>query len=340
MDHGEMNESWHMGEAIHFILHHVLTVTALLILASWLSALIGAIIYYVYQYPSENKSFRNMIKYIFPKELMTHKSTRMDCFFVMLNYFSESFTVAPLAFGSAAVTLLTYKGYSIIFGALTPGDNVPWLSYTMFVAVLVVQDLMVFLSHYLEHKVPILWELHKVHHSLPVMTPLSNRRHHPWQLVFEGGFSNFGAGFILGSVSYIVNVPVLDNALLGTDSYFFASVLSFYQLRHSHIPLRYGRLERWFLSPAQHQLHHSVEDRDWDRNFSLLLSCWDRLAKTIVYSDPNYTFRIGLQPQHARDYDKVWKLFLIPPYNIYKLLFRKTTHPRTPPLAPDSEVAG
>ncbi len=311
---------WQLIDHFKYVSHHLLSVSVWLILASWLSAFIGAIIYYVWQHDASDKSVKGFFIYSFPMEIIEHRSTRLDCIFVVLNYLTDPFIVGPLLIATASASLLTYEGLSLTFGNKIPGPSHWWLSAIVIVIVLFVQDFMVFLTHYLEHKVPILWEIHKVHHSLPVMTPLSNRRHHPWQLVWEGGCTNIAAGSILGLASYIANVPILDNIFLGTDAYFIASTLSFYQLRHSHIPLHYGRFEKWFLSPAQHQLHHSFEERDWDRNFSLWLSFWDRMAGTITYTEPKYQYRIGLPEPYEKDYDQVWKFYLIPPYNIGKIL--------------------
>jgi sterol desaturase/sphingolipid hydroxylase (fatty acid hydroxylase superfamily) len=301
---------------VSFAGEHFLSVSAWLILASWFTAIIGAVFYYVWQHEAPNKCLKEFFLYSFPKNIINHKSTRMDFLYSAVNHFVERFTVIPLLIATESMSLLTYKGFSWSFGALTPGLGKCWLKAAMIVIVLLVQDFAVFFTHYLEHKIPILWEIHNVHHSPPVMTPLTNRRHHPWQLLWEGGCTNALAGFVLGSISYLANVSVLDNIMLGTDAYFIASILSFYHLRHSHIPLHYGPLEKWFLSPAQHQLHHSFETRDLDRNFSLWLSCWDRWAGTISYTDPVYQYRIGLPPKYDHDYNRVWRFFLIPPYNI------------------------
>ena len=54
-------------------------------------------------------------------------------------------------------------------------------------------------------------------------------------------------------------------------------------LRHSHIWLSWGdRIEGWLISPAQHQLHHSVEPRHFDRNLGSALAIWDRWFGTLV----------------------------------------------------------
>jgi sterol desaturase/sphingolipid hydroxylase (fatty acid hydroxylase superfamily) len=319
--------------------HHFFTVSVFLILAAWSSAAVGAAIYYIWQHKAGDKSFCNFIRYSLPKEIWLSKSSKHDMVFVVINYFTEPLTVVPFAFVTGGVSLATYKLLSEGLGQQVPGPINWWLTGIMFVVIIFIQDFMTWWTHYMEHKVPLLWELHKVHHSLPVMTPLSNRRHHPWQLVWEGGMTNLASGLVLGATSYAFNVPILDTAFMGMDAYFIASILSFYQLRHSHIPLHYGWLERWILSPAQHQLHHSFEQRDWDRNFSLLLAIWDRMFGTInyVYTQPDYKYRIGLPPQYMADYDQVWKFFFIPWINQGKLIWKwlqrnKPPVPRVEPV--------
>ena len=49
------------------------------------------------------------------------------------------------------------------------------------------------LNHYLSHRIPFLWEFHKVHHSATVLTPLTNFRVHP---VYMCVFLNILALFI------------------------------------------------------------------------------------------------------------------------------------------------
>ena len=53
-------------------------------------------------------------------------------------------------------------------------------------------------------------------------------------------------------------------------------------LHHSHIWLTYGRmLEHVFISPAQHQVHHSTDPQHYDRNFGTMLALWDWLFGTL-----------------------------------------------------------
>ena len=71
-------------------------------------------------------------------------------------------------------------------------------------------------------------------------------------------------------------------------------------LRHSHISIQYPRaIERIFMSPAQHHLHHSSDIQHFDKNFGVALSVWDRMAGSFLHSTQTpFTFGIGPETKH------------------------------------------
>ncbi len=312
-----------MQHTLSVLTRHFLSVDVALIAASWVSAAIGALIYYCWQSPFADKSVRGFVSYVFPPSIAKHPSCRRDYLYAVLGRVTEPLTVGPMLVALPAVSIALYSSCEFLFGPHPVRESNICLTVLILLFVVFVQDFVTWLTHWVEHKSAVMWEVHKVHHSVEFLNPLSNRRHHPWQLVWEGGLNNAAVGVVLGLACYSLRLPLIDNALLGTDAYFFASVLSCYHLRHSHIPLHYGRFERYFLSPSQHQLHHSVEFADWDKNFGLLTSLWDRLFGTISYTKPGYQYRLGLQAEVAGDYDRVWKFWTTPPVNIGKIVWRR-----------------
>ena len=57
-------------------------------------------------------------------------------------------------------------------------------------------------------------------------------------------------------------------------------------LRHSHIWLSYGRvMEHIFISPAQHQIHHSVAIKHHDKNYGSMFAIWDWMFGTLYIPD-------------------------------------------------------
>ena len=84
-------------------------------------------------------------------------------------------------------------------------------------------------------------------------------------------------------------------------------------LRHSPFWLRYPRwLERWFISPAQHQIHHSIDPRHRDRNFGAALAIWDWMAGSLCVADKNMELKFGLGRNQATQTHRLRYLYFSP----------------------------
>ena len=70
----------------------------------------------------------------------------------------------------------------------------------------------------------------------------------------------------------------------------------------SHIWISFGRLEKVFISPAQHQLHHSVGNSN--SNLGSVLSIWDGVLGTRVYAREKKLLEFGLGPNEQRSSGK------------------------------------
>jgi sterol desaturase/sphingolipid hydroxylase (fatty acid hydroxylase superfamily) len=299
---------------LHWIETHVLSFDTVVIVATWISALLGAALAYGLQAEERPKTLRGFRRFCFPAAILRHPSCRLDAAFVAAAHFLRP--PAIIMVGNLAVAELTYAGLVRLFGVHTQHAEPVWLWLLILVVCVVVQDFMTFIVHVWQHQSRSLWELHKVHHSTEFLIPISNLRFHPAQAVVDDFGTNIPVGLVLGLTSYVFALPVHDNSVIGLDAYFIANLLSFYHLRHSHIALRYGWLERHLMSPAQHQIHHSREERHWDRNFGLCFSWWDRWFGTIVYSAPQERFALGLPRDTQGEYDSAAKLFWTPLHNL------------------------
>ena len=85
-------------------------------------------------------------------------------------------------------------------------------------------------------------------------------------------------------------------------------------LRHSPVWLSYGlTVGRWLVSPAHHQLHHSVESRHWGCNRGSNLAIWDRLYGTLYVPglEPE-TFRLGLGDDSEAKWHSLWTIYVQP----------------------------
>jgi sterol desaturase/sphingolipid hydroxylase (fatty acid hydroxylase superfamily) len=165
----------------------------------------------------------------------------------------------------------------------------------------------------MQHQIPILWELHKVHHSAQVMIGVTKDRVHPideimnrwWDGVIPGLCYGIWLFFALDPVELTVfgiNVYLLRNTILMMDF-----------VRHTHLKLDYGRhISLVLLSPHYHQLHHSVAEKHWDKNFGLGLSIWDRMFGTLVVPEPDEDFVFGLTQNEHDEYQSLYRLHVVP----------------------------
>jgi sterol desaturase/sphingolipid hydroxylase (fatty acid hydroxylase superfamily) len=92
-----------------------------------------------------------------------------------------------------------------------------------------------------------------------------------------------------------------------------------FQLRHSHIWLSYGPILSWiFISPAQHQIHHSMERRHVDKNFGFTLAIWDAMFGCLYVPKERERFRFGVAGADPEDFSSVARIYFLP--------FRKAAH--------------
>src|SRR5690606_28991336 len=113
------------------------------------------------------------------------------------------------------------------------------------IGLLILDLVSAWLAHWVEHKVPVLWRLHLVHHSDTHIDTTTANRHHPGESVIRFAFTAAGvvvAGAPLWMVFLYQSVSV---------------VLS--QFNHANISLP-GWLDRamsWVIvSPDMHKVHH------------------------------------------------------------------------------------
>ena len=135
-----------------------------------------------------------LLRALFPRHIVRSKSSLAD-----LSYFYFNIFLFGLFFGWA---LLSYEVVShSVAQALTaafgprPPTALPAYAYRTAITILLflAYELGYWLNHYLSHRVPFLWEFHKVHHAATVLTPLTNFRVHP---VYMCIFLNILALFI------------------------------------------------------------------------------------------------------------------------------------------------
>lgn len=288
-----------------------------------LTALLMAVV--VYYATRRNRGERtSLFRWLFPRDVFLHSSSIVDYKFFFINRFLFAALIAPLLFSAFAVSDGTMAVISNLFGELGT-RNAQWfdrVAYTM--GMVLAADFAVFLGHYLQHRVPALWEFHKVHHSAQVLNPITLYRMHPVDDILVKVLALTFVGIADGVFrSFYATSP--DAILLMRLNVVFAIyLLSGYNLRHSHVWLSYPPwLSRWLISPAQHQIHHSSAEHHHDRNLGLIFAFWDRMIGTLYVPRSHERIDYGLAGGEDREFRSTWQLYMRPFRSLARLSRRR-----------------
>lgn len=163
-----------------------------------------------------------------------------------------------------------------------------------------------YLVHRWMHASGWLWQFHQVHHSAEVLTPLTFHRVHPVESIVYGVRGVLVTGTVTAVFYWATGDDVLQWTFMGVHAIGFVLNGLTGNLRHSHVPLGFGRLERWFISPVQHQIHHGLDGHR--SNYGTWLAVWDRLGGSLVaQARPPSRFGIPVEGRnHGNDLVSAW----------------------------------
>jgi sterol desaturase/sphingolipid hydroxylase (fatty acid hydroxylase superfamily) len=265
------------------------------------------------------------IKFIAPAAVYTHRSAVVDYMYFVTNSILYLFLFTPFYFISSYVSALFTSGLGELFapsplfeGQLFEGRK--WLAIVVVTVVLaLVADFATFLGHFLCHRVRWLWEFHKVHHSAQVLTPISVFRIHPVDDLFTFILSGILVGTADAGIRFFLTPQVTPYLLYGLNVLTFGFFVTGYHLRHSHIWVSYGAFwSKIFISPAQHQIHHSSAKRHWDKNFGFMFAFWDLLFGSLYIPKQREEITFGTGGSDDGEYSSVMRLYLLPFKKIWK----------------------
>lgn len=264
-------------------------------------------------------SIKDLVAFLFPRQIWLHPSTRLDIQTFFLNNLIKSFLIGPLFISGVSGMYAVVRLWEQQLGVL---DTVKWdttlIMFLYSISLILFSDLTRFLLHYALHKIPFLWQLHQYHHSAEVMTPLTLYRVHPLEYFLFKMRSIFSFAFVTGSFYFFFRQYLGLWTILGSNGAVFLFNLIGSNLRHSHIPIRYGKwLEHLFISPAQHQIHHGKDTKYYDKNFGSMFAIWDWIAGSLQVSKRQQKIDFGLQ-EYAQKKPSLIKLTLAPVYYIVK----------------------
>ena len=187
------------------------------------------------------------------------------------------------------------RGYGLFRVNQTPGILAGIVAF-------VVLDFAVWLEHVASHKIPILWRIHRMHHSDIDFDLTTALRFHPLEIILSMVWK---AGVVIALGAPVLAVLVFEIVLNGAAMF-----------NHSNLklPLAADRVLRWLIvTPDMHRIHHSIRHRETDSNYGFNFAFWDRLFGTysIDPADGHDGMTIGLPDyQDTAPTGLIWSLVL------------------------------
>lgn len=236
------------------------------------------------------------LSWLLPREVYRHRSNILDIKLFLTNRLMGVLGVFGAVVFIPAVAFATLR---LLAGeAPDPADLAPanWQrSLLATIVIVMTSDFCVYWSHRIQHEWKILWPFHAVHHSAPVLTPLTVTRTHPVEIVIR----NLVISALVGVVQALILFALMGQIDLltigGANAVHFLFNTLGSNFRHSHIWVSYGRvLEHILISPAQHQIHHSSAPEHHDKNYGSIFAIWDWMFGTLYVPPGHETLTFGI----------------------------------------------
>ncbi len=174
--------------------------------------------------------------------------------------------------------------------------------WAMAIVGLLLLDLLgAYLAHWTEHRVPLFWRFHLIHHTDQNVDTTTANRHHPGESVIRFAFTT-AAVMVLGAPIWLVFLYQSMSVVLS-------------QFNHANItvPEWLDRVLRTvFVTPDMHRVHHHYVLPYTDSNYGNIFSVWDRLFGTYRVMD-NRDLRYGVDTHmEQEDHQSLRRMLGIP----------------------------
>lgn len=165
-----------------------------------------------------------------------------------------------LAVGLAAIA--QQKGWGIINNF----DMPTWIAVIISVLFF---DFIIYLQHAMFHFIPILWRLHRMHHTDLDIDVTTGARFHPIEIIISM-LIKMAAVLIIGPP--VMAVVIFEILLNLTSMFNHGNIL---------IPIKVDKILRLFVvTPDMHRVHHSTIPKETNSNFGFNIPWWDRIFGT------------------------------------------------------------
>ena len=151
------------------------------------------------------------------------------------------------------------------------------------VAGFLLMDLTFYWWHRANHELPLLWRFHNVHHVDPDLDVSTSFRFHLAEVLYS-------AVFRVAQAAVIGIAPVTFAAY----ELVFTCGTAFHH-SNTRLPVAFERvLNRVFVTPRMHGIHHSGYREETGSNYSVVFSWWDLLHGTLRLNVPHARVETGV----------------------------------------------
>lgn len=212
------------------------------------------------------------------KQPPIRKDFWLDGCYMFFNFFIFSIVIS----GVYEMLSLLFLDLGFTSKSLALLESSEWPMWFQLLVFFIILDFVQWFTHVLLHRYAVLWNFHKVHHSVKEMGFAAHLRYHWMENIFYKPLKTFGV-MILGGFepeqAYIVHF----------------STIAIGHINHANIKISWGPFKYIFNNPIMHLYHHAhdLPNRKYGVNFGISLSLWDYLFKTNYIPEDSGTIELG-----------------------------------------------
>jgi sterol desaturase/sphingolipid hydroxylase (fatty acid hydroxylase superfamily) len=224
------------------------------------------------------------LEILFPwrkKQPLIRKDFWLDTFYMFFNFFL--FNLIIFVALSNTVELFLQKNFHFTLSDLQLFHLEHLPNLMQLLIFFVVTDFVQWFTHILLHRIPFLWEFHKVHHSVEQMGYAAHLRYHWMETIVYKSMLYFPVAIIGGwkfeNVFWIHAFAILIG-----------------HLNHANIHITYGPLKYILNNPVMHLWHHAYhlpKGRKYGLNYGISLSLWDYIFGTAEIPKDDGEIKLG-----------------------------------------------
>jgi len=207
----------------------------------------------------------------------------LDGFYMFFNFFLFSL-IGFNALSNVGVAL--FNDFLGLFGItnLVAIEISSWPGWFQLLTLFIISDFIQWNVHRMLHRVPWLWEFHKLHHSVKEMGFAAHLRFHWMETI------------VYKSIQYIP----LTMIGFGIQNFIIVHIFTILigHLNHANLNWSYGALKYILNNPKMHIWHHAKDwpaEHPYGTNYGLTLSIWDYLFRTAYIPESGRDIELGFK---------------------------------------------